>query len=208
MKRLLLASAACFALSLPAMAATANQPNQPPKTQTQQQSQAANQPSQQANQPQNQAAKSQSANEQQSQAANQPSQSTNQQSQAANQPSSQSSNKQWAEVIAPSKLSREQIREIQLNLNKKGFSTGHVDGIWGSDTRDAVMNFQKSKKLYGHGELTQQTLADLGVNLNNQAQANGSMSNQSANGQAQMQTKPSSAQTNMKSQSGAKAKTP
>ena len=70
------------------------------------------------------------------------------------------------------------------------------------------MNFQKSKKLYGHGELTQQTLADLGVNLNNQAQANGSMSNQSANGQAQSKTNAGSAQNNMKSQNGSKAKTP
>lgn len=192
MKRLLLASAACLALSLPAMAASAvNQPAPTPKSQQQSQATQSSQPADQQSQ------------------ATQPSQPANeQQSQATTQPSPQSANRQWAQVIAPSKLSKEQIREIQMNLNKKGFSTGHVDGIWGSDTRDAVMNFQKSKKLYGHGELTQQTLADLGVNLNNQAKATGAMSNQSANGQAQMQTKPSSAQSNVNNQNGSKAKTP
>jgi peptidoglycan hydrolase-like protein with peptidoglycan-binding domain len=176
MKRLLLASAACLALSLPAMAANAvNQPAPPPNTQ--------------------------------SQAATQPSQAPNQQSQTTN-PSAQSTNQQQAQVIAPSKLSKEQIREIQMNLNKKGFSSGHVDGIWGQDTSKAVMHFQKAKNLPGKGELNQQTLADLGVNLNNQAQAAGSMSNRRANGTARIQTKPSSAQTNVKTQNSAKAKTP
>jgi peptidoglycan hydrolase-like protein with peptidoglycan-binding domain len=177
MKRLLLASAACWALSLPAMAANAvNQPAPPPKTQTQQQSQAATQPSQPANQ---------------------------QRSQAINS-SPQSANQQQAKVIEPSKLSKEQIREIQMNLNKKGFSSGHVDGIWGRDTTEAVMNFQKAKNLPGKGELNNQTLSDLGVNLNNQAQATGSMSR----GQAQSKTNSSSAQNNMKNQNGSKAKTP
>ncbi len=41
------------------------------------------------------------------------------------------------------------------------------------------MNFQKTKNLPGNGELNQQTLAALGVNLNNQARMTGSMSNQS-----------------------------
>ncbi len=179
MKRMLLASAACLALSLPAMALTNGSQANPPPQQTQ--------------------------NQQQSQAANQ--RSTNQQ----------------AEMIKPSTLNKTQIRDLQLSLNKDGYSTGHVDGIWGPDTRDAVINFQKAKNLPGKGELNQQTLADLGVNLNNQSQATANQ-----NGQAIKSNEPSQAsrtkepnavhQNNMAStsnhngsmgaQGSAKAKTP
>jgi hypothetical protein len=164
MKRILLASAACLALSLPAMAATTvAQPK--PSPQNQQQS-LANQPAQ-------------STNTQSSQP-NQPAQNT--QSSQANQPA-QSTNAQQAQVIRPSRLSKEQVREIQMKLNKDGFSSGHVDGIWGRDTDQAILNFQKAKKLSGHGELNQQTLADLGVRLNNQSETTGSTSDRNANRQ-------------------------
>ncbi|HZZ60845.1 MAG TPA: peptidoglycan-binding protein [Roseiarcus sp.] len=196
MKRVLLASAACLALSLPAMAAnTGNQPNPPLKTPNQQQSQATTQPSQPANQ-------------QQSQAATQPSQPANQQQGQAANPPPQTANQQQAQVIAPSKLSKEQIREIQTKLDKAGFKAKRVDGIWGRETKDALMSFQKAKNLPGNGELNQQTLADLGVNMNSQAQATSSVPNQSPNAQAQSQANHSSAQNNMRNRGGSKAKTP
>ena len=149
MKRILLASAACFALSLPAaaLAQTNNaQPNPPPQSQ----------------------------------------------SQATNP----SANQQQAQMIEPSKLSKEQIREIQMKLNKDGFSSGHVDGVWGPDTDKAVMDFQKAKNLPGDGKLNQQTLADLGVKLNNQSTAasnknetTGSMANKNETGKNKSQAK-------------------
>jgi peptidoglycan hydrolase-like protein with peptidoglycan-binding domain len=148
MKRILLASAACLALSLPAMAATAGAQSKP-APQNQQQSMA-NQPAQNTN-----------------------AQNTNMQSSQTNQ-ASQTGNKQQAQLIRPSSLSKEQVREIQTKLNKEGFSSGHVDGIWGPDTDQAILNFQKAKKLPGHGELTQQTVADLGVKLNNQSETTAS----------------------------------
>jgi peptidoglycan hydrolase-like protein with peptidoglycan-binding domain len=145
MKRILLASAACLALSLPAMAATAGaQPK--PAPQNQQQSMA-----------------------------KQPAQNTNMQSSQANQ-ASQPGNKQQAQLIRPSSLSKEQVREIQTKLNKDGFSSGHVDGIWGRDTDQAILDFQKAKKLPGHGELNQQTIADLGVKLNTRSEPTASSS--------------------------------
>jgi peptidoglycan hydrolase-like protein with peptidoglycan-binding domain len=138
MKRILLASAACLALSsFPALAQNSGG---------------------QSN------ASSMKSQTQQSQAVNEPSKSTGQ---------------QQAQMIQPSSLSKEQVREIQTNLDKDGFSAKRVDGIWGPETRDALMNFQKTKNLPGNGELNQQTLAALGVNLNNQARMTGSMSNQS-----------------------------
>ena len=78
MKRILLASAACLAMSLPAMAQTSGSQTNPP-AQTQ-------------NQPQNQA-----ANQQQ--------------------------------TIQPSSLSKSQVRELQMSLNKAGFDAKSVDGI-------------------------------------------------------------------------------
>jgi hypothetical protein len=83
MKRILLASAACFALSLPAAALAATAGAQPtPPAQTQ--------------------------------------------SQATNP----SANQRQAHVIRPSELSKAQIREIQTNVTKDGFSAEGVDGIW------------------------------------------------------------------------------
>ena len=140
MKRILLASAACLAMSLPAMAqSNGSQAIPAPQSQNLQQ-----------NQQQNQA-----ANEQQ--------------------------------TIRPSSLSKAQVKDIQMNLNKAGFDAKNVDGEWGPATREAIMNFQKEKNLPGKGELNQQTLAALGVNVNNQSQATANQ-----NGQQQNQMKSNS----------------
>ena len=83
----------------------------------------------------------------------------------------------------PSSLTKKQIEEVQLKLNKDGFSSGPVDGIWGPDTDRAIRDYQTAKHLPGNGELTQQTLADLGVNVNNQtaSESNKNETNASAN---------------------------
>ncbi|MGH6672144.1 MAG: peptidoglycan-binding domain-containing protein [Xanthobacteraceae bacterium] len=67
--------------------------------------------------------------------------------------------------IQPSQLSRKDVREIQTALNKKGFETGHVDGIWGQRTRQAVQDFQKTKNIQANGHLNNKTLSDLGVQV-------------------------------------------
>jgi predicted 2-oxoglutarate/Fe(II)-dependent dioxygenase YbiX len=69
------------------------------------------------------------------------------------------------QAMNPSMLDHQQVEQIQQALNKAGFSTGHVDGIWGPDTRTALMNFQKSKNMgAANGELNHQTLAALKLN--------------------------------------------
>jgi peptidoglycan hydrolase-like protein with peptidoglycan-binding domain len=62
-----------------------------------------------------------------------------------------------------------------------------VDGIWGQQTEQALRNFQQSKHLPGNGQLDSQTLAALGVNINNQSQAQNASGNQKGQ-QGQSQT--------------------
>lgn len=83
---------------------------------------------------------------------------------------SQSARQQQAQNrVNPSQLSTQQIRRIQISLNKQGFDTHKVDGKWGPETANALKNFQHQQKLQGSGHLNQQTLAALGVNQSGQA---------------------------------------
>jgi peptidoglycan hydrolase-like protein with peptidoglycan-binding domain len=67
--------------------------------------------------------------------------------------------------LAPNMLSRPQVRQIQQALDKNGFKAGRTDGIWGPETRSALMNFQKSKDIgAANGELNDETLAALELN--------------------------------------------
>jgi peptidoglycan hydrolase-like protein with peptidoglycan-binding domain len=90
-----------------------------------------------------------------------------------------------ARVIPPWSLGTTRILEIQMDLKADGFYPQRVDGFWGPNTREAVMAFQKQKKLPTNGELDRQTLAALGVDVNNWFQTSGSMSKPSANEQDQ-----------------------
>lgn len=141
MKRILIASAACIAMSLPAMAA--------------QNSPSASQPNMQQQQTQPNGSKGQTMGKQ---------------AQEQNGSQMQASNGAQ-QMIQPSSLSKKDVRQIQLKLNKAGFNAQNVDGVWGPDTAHAVRSFQKTKGLPGNGELNQQTLAALGVDINNQSQA-------------------------------------
>jgi hypothetical protein len=80
-------------------------------------------------------------------------------------------NQQQAQVIEPASLNKTKIRQLQMKLNKAGYSAGSVDGIWGGKTRQALRNYQRQEKLPGNGQLNQQTLAQLGVNGGNQSQS-------------------------------------
>jgi hypothetical protein len=104
------------------------------------------------NPPQNQQPQAQQQNNGQAnqQQANQPDQN---QQQASNQ------------SISPNRLGHNGVRQVQQALAKKGFHTGRADGIWGRDTRTALRDFQKSKGIQSKGQLNQQTLSDLGVNI-------------------------------------------
>jgi peptidoglycan hydrolase-like protein with peptidoglycan-binding domain len=75
------------------------------------------------------------------------------------------SQQQNAQGIAPSDLDASQIRQIQQALNKHGFDAGNVDGVWGSETREAVENFQEKRNIESDQALNQETLSALGVDF-------------------------------------------
>lgn len=106
----------------------------------------------------------------QAQQQQQPQQKQNQQKQSmartnSPQPNQQQPNQQASNRISPQQLGRNGVRQVQQALNKDGFQAGHVDGIWGPDTRMALMHFQKSKDIQNNGQLNKKTLSDLGVNV-------------------------------------------
>ncbi len=134
MKRILLATAAAVALTLPAMAQNNMQPQNEPHQQTQMQQ-----------------------NDMQHSGDTMGSKNYEQQAQT--------------QSVDPSQLSTDQIRQIQISLNKKGFNSKDVDGVWGPDTKSALENFQKEQNIEANGELSQQTLSALGVNVQNRENA-------------------------------------
>lgn len=57
----------------------------------------------------------------------------------------------------------ETVRQIQTNLKKWGYYSGAVDGIYGSQTTQAVKSFQRKNGLSVDGVAGTQTLAALGL---------------------------------------------
>jgi peptidoglycan hydrolase-like protein with peptidoglycan-binding domain len=137
MRKLLFASVAAAALSVPAVAQSVNKSNdlQSP--------------------PQHQMSNPQSATPSRQTTG---SESSKQQSQKLNDQQAQNS-------IDPSQLSSQQIRQIQQSLDKHGFKAGHADGKWGPETEKAVKDFQQKQNMQASGQLDQQTLQALGVNM-------------------------------------------
>jgi peptidoglycan hydrolase-like protein with peptidoglycan-binding domain len=74
-----------------------------------------------------------------------------------------------AQQNPPQTSKHSEVRLIQMTLNKDGFASGPVDGIFGPHTRDALMNFQKVNGIHPTGNLTHRTLADLHIKANVQA---------------------------------------
>lgn len=63
----------------------------------------------------------------------------------------------------PLQISQQQIKDLQRTLNRKGFSAGRVDGLWGPDTADALKRFQSKNSLNPTGELDRTTELKLGM---------------------------------------------
>jgi hypothetical protein len=59
----------------------------------------------------------------------------------------------------------DEVREIQVRLGELGFDPGHMDGVYGSETRIAVAAFQESKELETDGIVGPVTLSALGLTL-------------------------------------------
>ncbi len=61
------------------------------------------------------------------------------------------------------------VRDVQRTLGAKGYSAGQPDGVYGSDTRQALRKFQNDNRLNPTGQIDTQTLAALGLASDAQA---------------------------------------
>jgi peptidoglycan hydrolase-like protein with peptidoglycan-binding domain len=59
-------------------------------------------------------------------------------------------------------LDLEGIRQVQQALQDKGFDPGPVDGVLGSRTKEAVLQFQNRYGIDSNGKVDNQTLFTLG----------------------------------------------
>jgi peptidoglycan hydrolase-like protein with peptidoglycan-binding domain len=122
----------------------------------------------------------------------QQSQDTQQQSQAQPQNGRQQNENQASNQQQPAQnLSRSEVKQMQSALNQQGFKAGRPDGKLGPETRHAVQAFNQKKGIQSqNGQPTEQTLAQLGINGNQdqnarqpQQNGNGSEQQPSQNGQ-------------------------
>ena len=67
----------------------------------------------------------------------------------------------------------EQVRLVQQKLIQYGYMTGTADGVFGKDTYDAVVWFQRNNGLTVDGVVGASTAAALGVSLNGSVAASG-----------------------------------
>ena len=77
-----------------------------------------------------------------------------------------SDEKQEQTSISAVSLSKDQISQVQKALNEKGFHSANVDGEMGEETSKALRNFQENQEITASGELNQETLDALGVDIN------------------------------------------
>ncbi len=71
----------------------------------------------------------------------------------------------------------EEVKQIQTKLRDWGYYNGSVDGVYGSQTYEAVKAFQRSNGLSADGIAGSQTLAALGINESGGSSGGGSSSN-------------------------------
>lgn len=58
----------------------------------------------------------------------------------------------------------EEVRKIQTVLKQKGYYNGNIDGIFGTQTKNAVTSFQRDNGLKVDGIAGNETLSALGIN--------------------------------------------
>ena len=73
------------------------------------------------------------------------------------------------ELAIETGLTTSQIRTVQQKLKNWGYYTGNVDGIYGPQTRSAVVWFQRNNGLDPDGIVGSKTAAALGMNLSSQS---------------------------------------
>jgi len=66
----------------------------------------------------------------------------------------------------------EEVRKIQEKLKKWGYYSGEVDGIFGTQTKNAVMYFQRKNGLTVDGIAGPKTLAEMGISSSSSSSSN------------------------------------
>ncbi len=66
-------------------------------------------------------------------------------------------------TITVESLPRDEIREIQTVLIERGFLHARADGVWGRETREALITFQRREGLQATGEIDTRTVSSLGL---------------------------------------------
>jgi len=82
-------------------------------------------------------------------------------------------------------LSQEEIRQLQIALNAKGFNIGTPDGVLGPRTTQALIQFQRREGFQATGQIDSRTVTALGIS---------SKGGQPMGGQSGMQQQPSGMQ--------------
>ena len=67
------------------------------------------------------------------------------------------------EVLSKYGSRGDEVRQIQIRLKEWGYYSGNVDGIYGTQTQDAVIKFQKKNGLRVDGIAGKETLAAIGI---------------------------------------------
>lgn len=67
------------------------------------------------------------------------------------------------EVLSKYGSRGDEVRQIQTRLKEWGYYSGNVDGIYGTQTQDAVIKFQKKNGLRVDGIAGKETLAAIGI---------------------------------------------
>ena len=88
----------------------------------------------------------------------------------------------------PFQLKTQTVMQVQQKLNKEGFDAGNADGNWGPETAEAVKNFQQKNGLPQTGQLDQQTLSKLGINLSTSGSSSNSSGGQQQSSGSQQQS--------------------
>lgn len=62
-------------------------------------------------------------------------------------------------------LAKSDVSRLQASLKDKGFYKGKIDGLWGGQTTQAVLDYQAVNEQAQTGTVTIGTLRDLGVSV-------------------------------------------
>lgn len=62
-------------------------------------------------------------------------------------------------------LSRRDVRKVQRSLAADGFYKGRIDGIWGEQTSQAILEYQSAHQQPRTGSMTVETLQEFGIRM-------------------------------------------